>query len=150
MKLLMKNETNIKDLFFKLITVVIIASMGLVLLNVMTQSKDGRKQIVDHDGGTEYIASEESTSATREELRLSEILSGIKGVGEADVFITYRDNVQTTNVFSSSVAKDGPKINGVIVTAEGANNVIIKNDIINAVACVFNISAGNVTVFEKE
>jgi len=150
MKLLINNETNIKDLFFKLITVIIIASMGLILLNVLTQSKDGRKQIVDNDGSTEYIGTQESSSATREEVRLSEILSGIKGVGKTDVFITYRDDLQTANVFSSSSSQDGPKINGVIVSAEGADNIIIKNDIINAVACVFNISAGNVTVFEKE
>lgn len=150
MKLLTKNEANTKDLFLKFISVVIIASMGLLLLNVMTQSKDGRKQIVDHDGATEYIGTEEESSATREELRLAEILSGIKGVGKTDVFITYRDADPTASVFSSSMSKERPKINGVIVTAEGANNVIIKNEIINAVACVFNISAGNVTVFEKE
>ncbi len=149
MKLQMKNEVNIKELFFKLITVVVIASMGLVLLNVMTQSKDGRKQIVDNDGGTEYIGNGDSSAATREEIRLSEVLSGIKGVGNAEVFITYKSD-EAVNVFSSSSSKSGPKINGVIVTAEGAGNVVIKNDIINAVAGVFNIPAGNVTVFEKE
>lgn len=150
MKLLMKNNKNTKELFFKLISVVIIASMGLLLLNVMNQSKDGRKQIVDNNGVSEYIGTENDCSATREELRLAEILSQIKGVGNVDVLITYRHSSEVTTVFSSSVNEENSKINGVIVTAEGAENVVIKNDIINAVACVFNISAGNVSVFEKE
>ena len=41
-------------------------------------------------------------------------------------------------------------ITGVIVTAAGAGNPVVQNDLINAVTAVFGISASNVEVFEKK
>ncbi len=42
------------------------------------------------------------------------------------------------------------KVSGVIVTAQGAGNPVVKNDLINAVMAVFNISPASVEVFEKK
>jgi stage III sporulation protein AG len=59
----------------------------------------------------------------------------MKGVGEVDVMITY---------------ENGNTITGVIVTAEGAGNVVVRNNITSAVSGVFNLPVKNVMVFEKE
>ena len=45
---------------------------------------------------------------------------------------------------------DEEKVSGVIVTAQGAGNPVVKNDLINAVMAVFNISPASVEVFEKK
>ena len=52
----------------KLITVLIIASVAVLALSILTESSDGRKQIIDRDGGSEE--------------KLCSMLSGIKGAGE--------------------------------------------------------------------
>ena len=36
------------------------------------------------------------------------------------------------------------------MTAQGAGNPVVKNDLINAVMAVFNISPASVEVFEKK
>ena len=37
----------------KLITILLIASVAILALSILTDSKDGRKQIIDSDGGDE-------------------------------------------------------------------------------------------------
>ena len=44
---------------------------------------------------------------------------------------------------------DKDQVAGVIVTAEGAGNPVVKNDLIKAVMALFDISSANVEVFEK-
>ena len=140
----LKNDKYVKDLLIKLLTILFVAALALLLFDVLTQSKDGRKQIVDMDGGTEYT--EETALATEEEIRLEEILSQMKGVGDTNVMITYQ-NEKTDTVFSGQ--NNYRKVEGVIVASEGAGDIVIKNNIINAVATVFDIPASNVVVYEK-
>lgn len=149
MKEKLKDDKFAKDLLIKFISVLVIASIALLLLNVMTQSKDGRTQIVDEDGATEYSDSNSEIGITREESRLKEILSGIKGVGEVDVLITYEVTNAEESVFESNTDNEGGKVRGVLVTASGAGSPIIQNNIMNAVAAVFDIPIQNVMVFEK-
>lgn len=101
--------------------IIIILAIILLSFDVFTQSRDGRRQIVDRDGGTES--------------ELCMILSDIDGVGDVDVMLQYDED---------------DKITGAIVTAEGAGNPIVKNNLINAVMAVFNISSSSVEVFEKK
>ena len=54
MKEKLKDDKFVKDLLYKFLSVLVIAIVALLLLNVLTQSKDGRTQIVDEDGGSEY------------------------------------------------------------------------------------------------
>lgn len=105
----------------RIVTVLLIASILILSLNILTGSKDGRKQIVDTDG-----ASEE---------RLCSILSGIKGAGDVDVIVKYDDD---SNVV------------GVIVSASGGDNPIVANKLTNGVSTLYNIPVSSVIVFEKE
>lgn len=116
-----KTDPKIKDLAIKAIAVLIVASIALLSFDVFTQNKDGRKQIVDEDGGTETT--------------LCSILEDMKGVGQVDVMLQHNEDEQ---------------ISGVIVTAEGAGDPIVRNNLVNAVRAVFNIPASSVMVFEKQ
>jgi len=143
----LKNDKYVKDLLIKLLTVLFVAAMALLLFDVLTQSKDGRRQIVDMDGGTEYT--EETSLATMEELRLEKILSQMRGVGDTSVMITWKDEEEPDTLFASERRMGSRKVEGVIVAAEGAGDVVVKSNIINAVATLFDIPATNVVVFEK-
>ena len=113
-------EGKSKDIIIKLITIAVIAAVLLVAFDVLTQDRDSRRQIIDEDGGSE--------------MTLSEILTDIDGVGAVDVMIRQgEDNA----------------ISGVIITAEGAEDPVIRDNITRAVAAVYNIPASNVVVFEK-
>ena len=116
----LKKDEAFKDRFVKIAAVLIIFAVVLRSFDVFTQSRDGRKQIIDEDGGTES--------------ELCNILSDINGVGNVDVMLQYGDD---------------ERISGVIVTAEGAGDPVVKNNLIKAVMAVFDIPASNVEVFEK-
>ena len=111
---------TLKENGVKAIAILIIVGVILLSVDVFTNNKDGRKQIVDGDGGTE--------------VELIAILSDIRDVGAVDVMVQYNDSNE---------------VSGVVVTAEGASNPIVKNNIVNAVMALFNLNAGNVEVFEK-
>ena len=117
----LKKDPKAKDMILKIIALLIILSVALLSFYVFTQNKDGRKQIIDDDGGTEAA--------------LCSILTDMKGVGKVDVMLQYDEKEQIT---------------GVIVAAEGAEDPIIKNDLVNAVRAVFNIPVSSVMVFEKK
>lgn len=114
-------DREIKDKIVKLIIILIAAAVMLLSFDVFTQNRDGRRQIVDSDGGTEA--------------ELCTILSDIEGVGNVDVMLQYDDD---------------SCISGAIVTAEGAGDPVVRNNLINAVKAVFSISSANVEVFEKK
>ena len=116
-----KNAPEIKEKGLKIIARLVIIAVILLSFDVFTQNKDGRKQIIDEDGGTEA--------------QLCSILADIDGVGDVDVMLQHDDD---------------DNITGVIVTAQGAGNPIVKNNLINAVMAVFNISSTSVEVFEKK
>ncbi len=72
----LKNDKYVKDLLVKLLTILFVAAIALLLFDVLTQSKDGRRQIVDMDGGTEYT--EETALATEEEVMREICVSQMK------------------------------------------------------------------------
>ena len=109
-----------KDKIIKVIAVLIIISVAILSFDVFTLSKDGRKQIVDEDGGMEA--------------ELCMMLSDIRGVGEVDVMLQYDEE---------------DKVTGAIVTAQGADDPVVRNNVINAVMALFDLSATSVEVFEK-
>ena len=114
------NDPAFREKGLKIIAVLIILAVMLLSFDVLTQTKDGRRQIVDDDGGTEA--------------ELCAILSDIEGVGEVDVMLQYDDS---------------EKITGAIVTAEGAGDPVVRNNVVKAVMALFDISASGVEVFEK-
>lgn len=116
-----KNADDMKEMLVKALAGLIILAIVFLSMDVFTQSRDGRRQIADSDGGTE-------TS-------LAVMLSDIKGAGEVNVMV--------------KESNEG-EVSGVIVTATGAGNAVVRNNLTNAVAAIFDIPTANVMVFEKE
>lgn len=114
------DDPALKDKSIKVLAVAIIAVVILLSFDVFTQNNDGRRQIVDKDRGVEAD--------------LCMILSDIEGVGDVDVMLQYDEE---------------DRITGAIVTAGGADDPVVKNNVVNAVMALFDISATNVEVFKK-
>jgi len=142
----LKDDKFVKNLLYKFLSVLIIAIVALLLLNVMTQSKDGRTQIIDEDGGAEYW---ETTASTLEEKKLEKILSSIKGVGDVSVMLTYEDAGTSKDIFSNEESSVSGEVRGAIITAEGGADAVAKRNILEAVTALFNIPVQNVKVYEK-
>ncbi len=150
-----KDDAYTKEILKKVIIVILITSIGLLTVDVMTTSKDGRRQIVDPDGASEYTESKESSIVTEEEARLTAILSNIDGVGDVKVMITSQENRLnegdvSVNILDKPIEKTKIKVEGVIVTAEGAGSVTVKNDIISGVTALYGIPSTRVMVYEKK
>ncbi len=135
-----------KKTFYGLLLIIVLSVMVLMGTEVFTQERDGRRQIVDIDGGEEVAADRERKS--EEELRLQTMLSQIAGVGENQVMITWQETEDAISVFSQ--AQEHKKVQGVIVAAEGASNTKVQLSIINAVASVYDIPVSSVMVFQLE
>ena len=110
-----------KDSITKLIIVLIISAIFFLSMSILTDNGDSRKMISDNNGATESA--------------LCSILSEIKGVGAVKVLVEYGEE--------STVC-------GVIVTAEGAGDPVVKSDIIKGVSTLYDIPVSNVMVFEKK
>lgn len=133
-----------KRTFYALLVVVMAAALLLLTADIFSQSRDGRRQIVDLDGGEELPV--DSQLATEEELRLEKMLANIAGVGENRVMITWQEEAEAVSVFSSQEKRR--KIQGVMIAAQGAGNPAVKLSIMEAVASVYGISTSDVMVFQ--
>ena len=135
-----------KKIYYALLTIITVSAMLLLSGNVLTQDRDGRRQIVDGDGGEELLVS--GSLKTREELRLESMLSNIAGVGHNQVMITWKETEDAISVFSSQ--EEQKQLKGVIVAAEGASLPSVKLAIIDAVTSLYGIPTSSVMVFSLE
>ena len=110
-----------KDAWIKLIGVLLALSAAIMVLSIFTSDNDGRRQIVDGDGG-------------REE-QLCNVLSSIEGAGQVEVMLEYDSRSNVT---------------GAIILAEGASSSIVRNNLTNGVATLYSIPVSSVIVFEKK
>lgn len=86
--------------------------------------------IIDKGKGlTSISVSNSSKSVT--EIKLTGILSSIEGVGKTEVMITENDG----------------QILGVVIVCEGADKIMTRNDILNAVSTAFNIDKKIIAIY---
>lgn len=76
-------------------------------------------------------SSSAGTAKTAEELRLTALLERMDGVGDADVMIT----------------EDEGGIAGVVVVCDGADRIMVRNDILNAVSTALNINKNIIAIY---
>ncbi|MGN0806089.1 MAG: hypothetical protein ACI4MC_03545 [Candidatus Coproplasma sp.] len=82
-------------------------------------------------GGNNQSLTVDSTVRSETETKLMRILSEIDGVGKAEVMVTE--------------GADG--VEGVVIVCEGANNIMTRNDVINAVKVALKIEKNNIAVY---
>lgn len=96
-----------------------------------------------------------------EEERLSEILSQIEGAGRISVMISYETTAEKELVGESegrtftfggnAVVKREvyPRVRGVIIVADGANNPVVRQELAEAAAAVTGAAANRICVYVR-
>ena len=108
------------------------------------------------------------------ERRLERILSGVKGAGEVEVMVVFKDDGRENIAMNREYQRDGemvksdetavltsgknavivqknlPGVQGVIVTAQGAGDETVKEKLKSAVAAALPVAYHRIEVLEKE
>ena len=91
----------------------------------------GTVYIIDKGKGANKSAAVTNSAKSDTELRLKSILCSIDGVGSTDVMITENEG----------------EIIGVVIVCEGANNLMTRSNILNAVSTVLNIDKKIIAIY---
>ena len=84
-----------------------------------------------NEGQKTQSTSSVNTSKSETEVKLTGILSNIEGVGNTDVMITENEG----------------EILGVVIVCEGANNIMTRSNILNAVSTALNIDKKIIAIY---
>ena len=103
----------------KIILVVILIAILLGAVLLIDRGKDKKSSTVS------------TTSKSSTELKLTQILTNIEGVGEADVMINENED----------------EIFGVIIVCQGANNLMTRSNILNAVSTALKIDKKLIAIY---
>lgn len=128
-----------------------------------------------HNEKKETAASVREVTEENDEKRLEEILSQIEGAGDVSVMITYYSSAEKDIAYETKTASradksersedkkavmtDGepmvvkevyPRVKGVIVTAQGADNSAVKSAVCEAVAASLDVPAHRICIYKKE
>ena len=161
-----------KIMHTKWLVIILIIGIALLFLPDISQSEKEKEQTHSESFITNISEYEKNL-----EKKLSETLATIDGVGNVSVMITFADygkytysqekqeeksettskeNQKTILKNSSSggeepvlIKAELPKITGVLITAEGAHDSAIKENITDAVKAVLNIGTKNISVLSK-
>ena len=78
---------------------------------------------------------------------IKNLLSQIDGVGECDVLVTYKPTDGENKVDGMNATDN---VQGVVVVAQGGQDVLVRIKIINALCTLLNIQADDIQIFEKK
>ena len=145
----------------KLLTYVlaVILAVILCLLTFGNFNSDSKSNV--NDANIDYVKNLEN--------KLSKTLSCVEGAGEVSVLITVEsgmENVLATKVIINEnngvvekkeepitvngktvVLKENyPKITGVLIVAEGADSILVKNRLLNATMSLFDVGVNNIEI----
>ena len=102
----------------------------IIIVVVLIAILIGTVYIIDKGKSTATATSSNSAKSATE-LKLTGILSSIDGVGRTDVMIT----------------EDEGKIVGVVIVCEGADNLMTRSNILNAVSTALNIDKKIIAIY---
>ncbi len=117
--------------------------IGLLLLIVALPSTDTKENAGTYGG----LQGEDETLSYRKELEkdLCEILSEMTGVGKVNVMITLKEENNT--YFSANRACE---VEGVVIVAEGGDNAVVANEILEVVMSLFPVDAHKITIVKMK
>lgn len=100
-------------------------------------------------GGSANGASEKEALPEGDELesRLGAVLSSIEGAGRVRVLLTRERSAGASGAFASAAYEENGPVNGVIVVADGARELIVASRLREAVVTALGIDASRVSVF---
>jgi stage III sporulation protein AG len=154
---------------------IILILLGVLLMIVAIPTKEsdtsGTSEASGDTGGQQQEVSSSENTAYKKQLQkeLSELLSQMEGAGKTQVMITFADDgetyldkntskdetrmEETTVVYDNGetespyvIRQEQPRVEGVVVVAEGGDRPSVEEQIRNAVMSLFGIEAHKVIV----
>ena len=107
----------------------IVLLIGILLVVIALPTKDRTNFQTD----SEY--NETEVYATNLEKRLESMLHKMKGVGDANVMITFHED---------------ETVEGIVVIAEGADNAVVVRNITGVVQALFDVDSHKIKVIERK
>ena len=101
-------------------TLLIVLAIVFVLIAIV---------VIFYEEDDSSIGTAADKSAT--EQRLEAILSTIDGVGEINVFVTENDD----------------EVEGVVIVCQGADSIMTRNDILNAISTALNVNKNIIAIY---
>ncbi len=121
---------------------IVVILIGILLL-VAALPSAGTKETA---GALKTSEGEETLSYRRElEKELCEILSDMTGVGNVNVMITLEE--ENSSCFSTNRTGE---VEGVVVVAEGGDNPVVANEILEVVMSLFPVDAHKITIVKMK
>lgn len=133
--------------------------LGVIILGIIFMTA-----FSETDSGKE--AAEETDI---QEERLEEILSDIDGAGSVSVMITYENTGEKNIAYEKRkndtsydekavmaggepmvINETNPKVKGVIVTADGADDISVKRALTEAVSAVLDVEAHRICIYKRK
>lgn len=133
--------------------VVLLLGVLLVLLSVPAKGT-GKKEKSEGTGSANFLGSFDSTFESGEngqdeksalERKMEVLLSGVEGVGETQVLLVTQEDAD-----ADYFGKGEQKVTGVLISARGAGNSVIIQNIKEAVMALFQIDAHRIKVMKMK
>ena len=125
------------------IAVIFVAVLLLIYFSNSTNNSTGKLNTTSNNelNVTAYVDNLETS--------LEESLSNIGGVSNVKVMITL--NMQQAEVNESNIILNSfPEIKGVLVTAKGVDDTLIKLKVLHAIQAVIDVTNGNIEILSSE
>ncbi len=150
-----KEKKNLKDLFKK-IKIEYIAVAALIVVVALIASSSfyfSKSDSTDAQNVSSYV--------TELEKKLSKSLSEVKGAGRVEVIISVesgfksvykesKDGLVLVNGKPVVVTEGYPAITGVIIVAEGANNLSVKISLLSAARIFLNVGEEKIKILTRK
>lgn len=94
-----------------------------------------------------------SSYETALEARVSDILAGVDGVGEVEVMVVLK-SAEETDVFhafsqNTSEKEQYPEVTGIIISADGGGNAVVRTEISEAMEALFGLPAHKIKILKR-
>ena len=150
-----KEKKNLKDLFKKIkIEYIAVAALIVVVALIASSSFSfSKSDSTDAQNVSSYV--------TELEKKLSKSLSEVKGAGRVEVIISVESGFKSVYKESADglvlvngkpvvVTEGYPAITGVIIVAEGANNLSVKISLLSAARIFLNIGEEKIKILTRK
>lgn len=139
---------------------------GILLIVIAIPTKSESDNSKDNKTGDSYSENEDSATDNSDyeeniEKKLENILGKIEGAGKVKVMVTLKDygetivkKDETVSYFDSDLSsknpytmkKIEPSVEGILVVAEGGNNSVTVQNILNAILALFDLEPHKINV----
>lgn len=131
--------------------------VGILLVIIKLPTSSNKTKTSEYTFNSKSKITGEANTEKDIESRLEQLLSKVTGVGKTNVVITYKDtgkkimDVEGGDKVSTKIEKeDCPEIGGVLIIAEGGDDIKVVKEITDAVGTLLGISVNRIKVLKME